>query len=58
MFAEDVDLLPKGSFLNLLQTHREQPVTLQQMLRVRRRQEWAKSNHTTGNPLAPPSERR
>ncbi|MBT9477059.1 DNA methyltransferase [Polaromonas sp.] len=34
MFAEDVDLLPKGSFLNLLQTHREQPVTLQQMLRV------------------------
>lgn len=34
MFAEDVDLLPKGSFLNLLQTHRAQPVTLQQMLRV------------------------
>jgi len=34
MFAEDVDLLPKGSFLNLLQTHREQPATLQQMLRV------------------------
>lgn len=34
MFAEDVELLPKGSFLGLLQTHREQPVTLQQMLRV------------------------
>ena len=34
MFAEDVELLPKGSFLSLLQTHREQPVTLQQMLRV------------------------
>lgn len=34
MFAEDVDLLPKGSFLNLLQSHRAQPVTLQQMLRV------------------------
>ena len=38
MFAEDVELLPKvdgkGGFLNLLQTHREQPVTLQQMLRV------------------------
>ncbi|MDO8375435.1 MAG: class I SAM-dependent DNA methyltransferase [Polaromonas sp.] len=34
MFAEDVELLPKGSFLGLLQNHREQPVTLQQMLRV------------------------
>ncbi len=34
MFAEDVDLLPKGSFLGLLRTHREQPATLQQMLRV------------------------
>lgn len=38
MFAEDVELLPKingtGSFLNLLQSHREQPQTLQQMLRV------------------------
>ncbi|MHB1250220.1 MAG: class I SAM-dependent DNA methyltransferase, partial [Polaromonas sp.] len=34
MFAEDVELLPKGSFLGLLQSHREQPVTLQQMLRV------------------------
>jgi hypothetical protein len=34
MFAEDVELLPKGSFQTLLQTHREDPVTLQQMLRV------------------------
>ncbi len=34
MFAEDVELLPKGSFLKLLQTHREQPATLQQMLRI------------------------
>ena len=34
MFAEDVELLPKGSFLSLLQNHREQPVTLQQLLRV------------------------
>ncbi len=38
MFAEDVELLPKvdgkGGFLNLLQIHREQPATMQQMLRV------------------------
>ncbi|HYW58807.1 MAG TPA: DNA methyltransferase [Polaromonas sp.] len=38
MFAEDVELLPKfdgkGGFLNLLQTHREHPANLQQMLRV------------------------
>ncbi|HQS30303.1 DNA methyltransferase [Polaromonas sp.] len=34
MFAEDVELLPKGSFLKLLQSHREQPATLQQMLRI------------------------
>ncbi|MDP3249491.1 MAG: class I SAM-dependent DNA methyltransferase [Polaromonas sp.] len=34
MFAEDVELLPKGSFLGLLQAHRAQPVALQQMLRV------------------------
>ena len=34
MFAEDVELLPKGAFLQLLQTHRQQPATLQQMLRV------------------------
>lgn len=33
MFAEDVELLPKGSFLALLQQHRETPETLQQMLR-------------------------
>ncbi|MDB5779108.1 MAG: hypothetical protein JWP93_1473 [Polaromonas sp.] len=34
MFAEDVGLLPKGAFLQLLQTHRAQPGTLQHMLRV------------------------
>ncbi len=34
MFAEDVELLPEGAFLQLLQTHRQQPATLQQMLRV------------------------
>ncbi len=34
MFAEDVELLPKGGFLNLLQTWREQPATLQAMLRT------------------------
>ncbi len=34
MFAEDVELLPKGSFLKLLQTYREQPATAQQMLRI------------------------
>jgi hypothetical protein len=38
MFAEDVELLPKidgrGGFLTLLQAHHEQPLTLQQMLRV------------------------
>ncbi len=34
MFAEDVGLLPKGSFLGLLQTHRKDPVTLQHMLRI------------------------
>jgi len=33
MFAEDVELLPKGSFLTLLQNWREQPATLQHMLR-------------------------
>jgi hypothetical protein len=33
MFAEDVELLPKGSFLKLLQTHREQPADLTEMLR-------------------------
>ena len=34
MFAEDVELLPKGSFQALLQTHRGDPATLQQMLRI------------------------
>lgn len=34
MFAEDVELLPKGSFLQLLQTHKNDPQTLMQMLRV------------------------
>ncbi len=34
MFAEDVELLPKGAFLGLLQTHRDDPATLQQMLRI------------------------
>ncbi|WP_288253520.1 DNA methyltransferase [uncultured Hydrogenophaga sp.] len=33
MFAEDVELLPKGSFQALLLKHREEPVTLQLMLR-------------------------
>lgn len=34
MFAEDVGLLPKGAFLNLLEKHRDDPATLQQMLRI------------------------
>lgn len=34
MFAEDVELLPKGAFLGLLQTHRNDPATLQHMLRI------------------------
>ena len=34
MFAEDVELLPKGAFQNLLQTHRDDPTTQQQMLRI------------------------
>jgi hypothetical protein len=33
MFAEDVELLPKGAFQTLLLQHRESPTTLQQMLR-------------------------
>jgi len=33
MFAEDVALLPQGAFLGLLQTHRQDPAALQQMLR-------------------------
>ena len=34
MFAEDVELLPKGAFLGLLQAHREAPATLQNMLQA------------------------
>ena len=34
MFAEDVELLPKGAFLGLLQTHRDDPATLQGMRRI------------------------
>ncbi len=34
MFAEDVELLPKGAFIGLLQKHRGDPATLQAMLRV------------------------
>ncbi len=34
MFAEDVGLLPAGAFQGLLQTHRADPATLQQMLRI------------------------
>jgi len=34
MFAEDVGLLPKGAFLDLLEKHRDDPATLQQMLRI------------------------
>ncbi len=34
MFAEDVELLPKGSFLKLLQDHRASPAALQGMLRA------------------------
>lgn len=33
MFAEDVELLPKGSFQTLLQQYRDDPATLQMMLR-------------------------
>ena len=34
MFAEDVELLPKGSFLALLQKHQDNPPALQGMLRA------------------------
>ena len=34
MFAEDIELLPKGSFLSLLQTHRADPPVLQRMLQA------------------------
>ena len=33
MFAEDAELLPKGSFHQLLKQHRDDPAVLQQMLR-------------------------
>jgi hypothetical protein len=41
MFAEDVELLPKGSFQALLLQHRENPTTLQLMLRSL----WADMDH-------------
>ncbi|MBS0414122.1 MAG: class I SAM-dependent DNA methyltransferase [Proteobacteria bacterium] len=41
MFAEDVELLPKGAFTQLLQTHRHDPETLRQMLRIL----WADMDH-------------
>ena len=41
MFAEDVELLPKGAFTQLLQTHRHEPETLRQMLRIL----WADMDH-------------
>ena len=41
MFAEDVELLPKGAFTQLLQTHRNDPDTLQHMLRIL----WADMDH-------------
>ncbi len=34
MFAEDVELLPKGSFVGLLRQHGKSPATLQSMLRT------------------------
>lgn len=34
MFAEDVELLPKASFIGLLERHRAEPDTLARMLRV------------------------
>jgi hypothetical protein len=34
MFAEDVELLPKGSFAGLLETHGKEPATLQRMLQA------------------------
>jgi len=34
MFAEDVELLPKGAFVGLLKAHRDDPATLQHMLRI------------------------
>jgi hypothetical protein len=34
MFAEDVELLPKGSFVGLIEQHGQQPATLQLMLQA------------------------
>lgn len=34
MFAEDVELLPKGSYIGLLEAHKKDPTTLQNMLRA------------------------
>ncbi len=34
MFAEDVELLPKGSYIGLLEAHKKDPATLQDMLRA------------------------
>ncbi len=34
MFAEDVELLPKGSFAGLLEAHGKEPATLQRMLQA------------------------
>lgn len=34
MFAEDVELLPKGAFFGLLKAHRKAPATLQSMLQA------------------------
>lgn len=34
MFAEDVELLPKGSYMGLLEAHKKDPATLQNMLRA------------------------
>ena len=34
MFAEDVELLPKGSFVSLIEQHGKHPTTLQQMLQA------------------------
>ncbi|TAG26122.1 MAG: class I SAM-dependent DNA methyltransferase [Burkholderiales bacterium] len=34
MFAEDVELLPKGSFVSLIEQHGAQPATLQMMLQA------------------------
>jgi hypothetical protein len=45
MFAEDIGLLPKDAFLTLLTTHRDDPATLQIMLRCL----WADMDSGRGN---------